>query len=116
MGFIDDIETILSGTPNGRQTALSLPPCQPHPPPGRPLSYTPQSITSTEQVTVAAIEQRCTSSWRNKLAPSHASRMEELHHRLIFVRTRASTAEMAAALSGVVSASEALKRRPTRRT
>jgi ATP-dependent RNA helicase DeaD len=112
MGFIDDIETILSGTPNGRQTALFSATL---PNPIRRLAdrymHNPQSITiQREQVTVAAIEQRCyIVNGRDKLAAlTRIFEMEELTSALIFVRTRAATGELAAALSARGFASEAL--------
>ena len=71
MGFIDDIETILAGTPAERQTALFSATL---PTPIRRLAdrymHNPQSVTiQREQVTVAAIEQRCyIVNGRDKLA------------------------------------------------
>ncbi len=112
MGFIDDIETILSGTPNGRQTALFSATL---PNPIRRLAdrymHNPQSVTiQREQITVAAIEQRCyIVNGRDKLAAlTRIFEMEEITSALIFVRTRAATGELAAALSARGFASEAL--------
>ena len=112
MGFIDDIQTILSGTPSDRQTALFS---ATMPTPIRRLAdrymHNPQPITiQREQVTVAAIEQRCyIVNGRDKLAAlTRIFEMEELTSALIFVRTRAATGELAAALSTRGFASEAL--------
>jgi len=112
MGFIDDIETILAGTPSDRQTALFSATL---PNPIRRLAdrymHNPQPITiQREQVTVAAIEQRCyIVNGRDKLAAlTRIFEMEELTSALIFVRTRAATGELAAALSARGFASEAL--------
>ncbi len=112
MGFIDDIQTILSGTPAGRQTALFSATL---PNPIRRLAdrymHNPQSVTiQREQITVAAIEQRCyIVNGRDKLAAlTRIFEMEELTSALIFVRTRAATGELAAALSARGFASEAL--------
>jgi ATP-dependent RNA helicase DeaD len=112
MGFIDDIQTILAGTPSDRQTALFS---ATMPTPIRRLAdrymHNPQPITiQREQVTVAAIEQRCyIVNGRDKLAAlTRIFEMEELTSALIFVRTRAATGELAAALSARGFASEAL--------
>jgi len=112
MGFIDDIQTILAGTPSDRQTALFSATL---PNPIRRLAdrymHNPQSVTiQREQVTVAAIEQRCyIVNGRDKLAAlTRIFEMEELTSALIFVRTRAATGELAAALSARGFASEAL--------
>jgi len=73
--------------------------------------HNPQPITiQREQVTVAAIEQRCyIVNGRDKLAAlTRIFEMEELTSALIFVRTRAATGELAAALSTRGFASEAL--------
>ena len=112
MGFVDDIETILAGTPSERQTALFSATL---PNPIRRLAdrymHNPQPVTiQREQVTVAAIEQRCyIVNGRDKLAAlTRIFEMEELTSALIFVRTRAATGELAAALSARGFASEAL--------
>jgi len=112
MGFIDDIQTILAGTPTGRQTALFSATL---PNPIRRLAdrymHNPQPVTiQREQVTVAAIEQRCyIVNGRDKLAAlTRIFEMEELTSALIFVRTRLATGELAAALSARGFASEAL--------
>ena len=112
MGFIDDIQTILAGTPSGRQTALFSATL---PNPIRRLAdkymNDPQSVTiQREQVTVAAIEQRCyIVNGRDKLAAlTRIFEMEEITSALIFVRTRAATGELAAALSARGFTAEAL--------
>ena len=112
MGFIDDIQTILAGTPSDRQTALFS---ATMPAPIRRLAdrymHNPQPVTiQREQVTVAAIEQRCyIVNGRDKLAAlTRIFEMEELTSALIFVRTRLATGELAAALSARGFASEAL--------
>jgi ATP-dependent RNA helicase DeaD len=112
MGFIEDIETILAGTPAERQTALFSATL---PAPIRRLSnrymHDPQSVAiQREQVTVAAIEQRhYIVNGRDKLAVlTRIFEMEEVTSALIFVRTRAATGELANALTGRGFASEAL--------
>jgi ATP-dependent RNA helicase DeaD len=102
----------LSGTPSDRQTALFSATL---PNPIRRLAdrymHNPQPVTiQREQVTVAAIEQRCyIVNGRDKLAAlTRIFEMEELTSALIFVRTRAATGELAAALSARGFASEAL--------
>jgi ATP-dependent RNA helicase DeaD len=112
MGFIDDIETILAGTPAERKTALFSATL---PAPIRRLAdrymHNPQPVTiQREQVTVAAIEQRCyIVNGRDKLAAlTRIFEMEEVTSALIFVRTRAATGELAAALTARGFASEAL--------
>ena len=92
MGFIDDIETILAGTPPERQTALFSATL---PTPIRRLAdhymHNPQSVTiQREQVTVAAIQQRCyIVNGKDKLAAlTRIFEMEEVTSALIFVRTR----------------------------
>jgi ATP-dependent RNA helicase DeaD len=112
MGFIDDIETILAGTPADRQTALFSATL---PAPIRRLAdrymHNPQPVTiQREQVTVAAIQQRCyIVNGKDKLAAlTRIFEMEEVTSALIFVRTRAATGELAAALTARGFASEAL--------
>jgi ATP-dependent RNA helicase DeaD len=112
MGFIDDIETILAGTPAGRQTALFSATL---PTPIRRLAnrymHDPHPVTiQSEQVTVAAIQQRCyIVNGRDKLAAlTRIFEMEEVTSALIFVRTRVATGELAAALTGRGFPSEAL--------
>ncbi len=116
MGFIDDIQTILAGTPAERQTALFSATL---PAPIRRLAdrymHNPQPITiQREQVTVAAIQQRCyIVNGRDKLAAlTRIFEMEELTSALIFVRTRAATGELAAALEWARLLRRGAQRRP----
>jgi ATP-dependent RNA helicase DeaD len=112
MGFIDDIETILAGTSAERQTALFSATL---PTPIRRLAdrymHNPQPVTiQREQVTVAAIQQRCyIVNGKDKLAAlTRVFEMEEVTSALIFVRTRLATAELSNALTVRGFASEAL--------
>ena len=112
MGFIDDIQTILAGTPSERQTALFSATL---PNPIRRLAdrymHNPQPVTiHASRSPLAAIEQRCyIVNGRDKLAAlTRIFEMEEITSALIFVRTRAATGELAAALSARGFASEAL--------
>ena len=112
MGFIDDIQTILAGTKDDRQTALFSATL---PSPIRRLAdrymKNPQSVTiQREQVTVAAIQQRCyIVNGRDKLAAlTRIFEMEEVTSALIFVRTRLATGELSNALTLRGFASEAL--------
>ncbi|HSF83555.1 MAG TPA: DEAD/DEAH box helicase [Anaerolineales bacterium] len=99
MGFIEDIEAILSTTPRERQTALfsaTLPPGI------RQLSerfmHAPQHIAiHNEQLTVAAIEQRYyVANEADKLAAlTRLFEVEEISSALIFTRTRVGTGELA---------------------
>ena len=103
MGFIEDIEAILNQTPPARQTALfsaTVPPAI------RRLAerymHEPQAITiQSKQITLAAIEQRCYLVNRgDKLAGlSRLFEVEPITRALIFVRTRAGSAELADALA-----------------
>jgi len=112
MGFIDDIETILAGTPPERQTALFSATL---PTPIRRLAdrymHDPQPVTiQREQITVAAIQQRCyIVNGKDKLAAlTRIFEMEEVTSALIFVRTRLATGELAASLTARGFTSEAL--------
>jgi ATP-dependent RNA helicase DeaD len=103
MGFIEDIETILGETPSERQTALFSATL---PPPIRRLAdrymHQPQYIAiKREQVTVEAIEQRYyLVNHVDKLgALTNLFEVEEPASTLIFVRTRAGTAELSNELS-----------------
>ncbi len=103
MGFIEDIEAILSATPATRQTALLSATV---PPEIRRLAdrylRQPQSVAiQREQVTVAAIEQRHYLVYESdKLAAlTRLFEVEPITSALIFVRTRAGTGELAAELS-----------------
>jgi ATP-dependent RNA helicase DeaD len=99
MGFIEDIETILSETPATRQTTLFSATL---PPEIRRLAEKymsdPQSITmKNKQMTVAAIEQRAYMvNESDKLAAlTRLFEMEEITSGLVFARTRVSTGELA---------------------
>ena len=102
MGFIEDIEAILNQTPPARQTALfsaTVPSAI------RRLAerymHEPQAISiQPMQITVAAIEQRYYLVNRaDKLAGlSRLFEVEPITRALIFVRTRAGSAELADAL------------------
>jgi ATP-dependent RNA helicase DeaD len=103
MGFIEDIETILAGTPPERQTALFS---ATMPAPIRRLAdkymRDPQSVTiQREQVTVAATEQRyyLVNEREKTAALTRLFEVEEISSALIFVRTRAGTGELANELS-----------------
>ncbi len=103
MGFIDDIESILSATPADRQTALLSATV---PPEIRRLAdrylRQPQFVAiEREQVTVAAIEQRHYLVYESdKLAAlTRLFEVEPITSALIFVRTRAGTGELAAELA-----------------
>jgi ATP-dependent RNA helicase DeaD len=99
MGFIEDVENILSKTPDVHQTALFSATL---PGPIRRLAdkymRDPQPVTiQREQVTAAMIEQRCyLMNERDKLAAlTRLFEVEELTSALIFVRTRVGTGELA---------------------
>jgi ATP-dependent RNA helicase DeaD len=99
MGFIEDVETILSQTPDARQTALFSATV---PKPIRRLAdkymKSPRSVTiQQEQVTAEMIEQRCyLVNQREKLAAlTRLFEVEDITSALIFVRTRVGTGELA---------------------
>lgn len=104
MGFIEDIETILEATPDGRQTALfsaTLPPAI------RSLAkrylHDPQTITiARKQLTVASIEQRYYMvNKQDKLAAlTRLFEVEPINSALIFAQTRVGTGELANELTG----------------
>jgi len=103
MGFIEDIEAILSETPSARQTALFSATV---PQPIRRLAdrylRDPQSATmQREQLTVEAIEQRYyLVNSREKVASlTRLFEVEEITSALIFVRTRVGSAELAGELA-----------------
>jgi len=103
MGFIEDIEAILSATPADRQTALLSATV---PPEIRRLAdrylRQPQSVAiQREQMTVAAIEQRHYLVYEaDKLAAlTRLFEVEPITSALVFVRTRAGAGELAAELS-----------------
>jgi ATP-dependent RNA helicase DeaD len=99
MGFLEDVESILSETPEARQTALFSATL---PGPIRRLAdkymHDPQSVTiQREQVTAEMIEQRCyLVNQRDKLAAlTRLFEVEDITSALIFVRTRVGTGELA---------------------
>jgi len=99
MGFIEDIESILSAVPTQRQTALFS---ATMPPEIRRLAdkymVKPEMIAiKNKQMTVAAIEQRyILANERDKLAAlTRLFEMEEISSALIFARTRVSTGRLA---------------------
>lgn len=103
MGFIEDIEKILSTTPAERQTALFSATL---PNEIRRLAekymHEPQPVTiQREQITVAAIEQRyyMVNSDEKVAALTRLFEVEEVTRALIFVRTRVETSELAGELS-----------------
>jgi len=103
MGFIEDIEAILSATPAERQTALlsATLPLEIRRLADRYLRQ-PQSVAiEREQVTVSAIEQRHYLVYEaDKLAAlTRLFEVEPITSALIFVRTRAGAGELAAELS-----------------
>ena len=103
MGFVEDIETILSKTPVERQTAL-FSATMPNEIRRLAEKYlrSPQQISiKRKQVTVETIEQRYYMvNGDNKLAAlSRLFEMEDITSALIFARTRTSTSELAAALT-----------------
>jgi ATP-dependent RNA helicase DeaD len=103
MGFIEDIEAILSETPAIRQTALFSATL---PPEIRNLAdrymRTPQVVTLQQKLTVEAISQRYYLVHEtDKLAAlTRLFEVEPMTRALIFVRTRAAASELAAELSG----------------
>jgi ATP-dependent RNA helicase DeaD len=112
MGFIEDIETILSNTPEDHQTALFSATL---PAPIRRLAekymQEPQQVTvQREQVTVDAIEQRyyLVSTHEKTAALTRLFEVEEITSALIFVRTRVETTTLAAELSARGFPAEAL--------
>ncbi|GAB4581353.1 MAG: DEAD/DEAH box helicase [Anaerolineales bacterium] len=103
MGFIEDIEAILKATPETRQTALFS---ATMPNPIRRLAdnymHNPKSFTiERKQMTVEAIEQRYyLVNEHDKLAAlTRLFEIEDITSALIFARTRAGTAELAAELN-----------------
>jgi len=103
MGFIEDIEAILGETPPTRQTALFSATL---PQPIRRLAdrylHDPQSVTIQHaQLTVEALEQRYYLVNRaDKVAAlTRLFEVEDITSALIFVRTRAGSAELAGELA-----------------
>ncbi len=112
MGFIEDIEAILSETPETRQTALFSATL---PKPIRNLAdrymHTPEAvIINPRQLTVANVEQRYyVVRESDKLAAlTRLLEMETISSGLIFVRTRVGAAGLAEALFGRGFQAEAL--------
>jgi ATP-dependent RNA helicase DeaD len=112
MGFIQDIETILSSIPSERQTALFSATI---PPEIRNISkkymHSPQSISiKSEHLTVDAIEHRyCLVNQKEKLAVlTRIFEIEDITRALIFVRTRVGTSELVNELMGRGFPAEAL--------
>jgi ATP-dependent RNA helicase DeaD len=112
MGFIEDIEALLSATPAERQTSLFSATL---PAPIRKLSkkymHDPQSVTiGREQMTVAAIEQRyyLVNNADKTAALTRLFEVEEITSALIFARTKLGTRDLAAELTNRGFASEAL--------
>jgi len=112
MGFIEDIEALLSATPLERQTSLFSATL---PLPIRKLAKKymrePQSVTiDREQMTVAAIEQRyyLVNQADKTAALTRLFEVEEITSALIFARTRLGTRDLAAELTKRGFPSEAL--------
>ncbi|MCI0518826.1 MAG: DEAD/DEAH box helicase [Chloroflexi bacterium] len=112
MGFIEDIETILTGTPVERQTALfsATLPAEIRRLAERYMRY-PQPVTiQSEKVTLDTIQQRYYLVNRGDKAAALARlfEVEEISRALIFVRTRVETGELANDLSARGFPAEAL--------
>ncbi len=112
MGFVEDIQTILSATPSDRQTALfsATLPTEIRRLAERYMNE-PQSLSiQREHVTADSIEQRYYMiNPADKLAAlTRLFEVEEISSALIFVRTRAGTGELANALTSRGFPSEAL--------
>lgn len=112
MGFIEDIETILSSTPVERQTALFSATL---PSEVRRLAERymrdPQAITiQREQIAVNTVEQRyyLVNSGDKAAALTRLFEVEDIASALIFVRTRVQTGELASELSARGYPAEAL--------
>ncbi len=112
MGFIDEIETILSETPAQRQTTL-FSATVPHRIRKLAEKYmnNPQSIfVKQTEMTVNTIEQRyCVVNEKDKMAVlTRFFEVEEITSALIFAKTRVSTGELANELTVRGFAAEAL--------
>ena len=112
MGFIKDIESILSAIPSERQTALFSATI---PPKIRSMSkkymHSPQSISiKSKHLTVDATEHRCyLVNKGEKLAVlTRIFEIEDITRALIFVRTRIGTSELVNELMGCGFPAEAL--------
>ena len=112
MGFIEDIEEILSTLPSGRQSALfsaTIP--QELGRMANKYMHSPKSITiKSEHLTVDAIEhQYCLVNKEDKLAVlTRLFEIEDITSALIFVRTRVGTSDLVNELMGRGFPSEAL--------
>jgi len=112
MGFIDDIEEILSTSPSERQTALfsaTIPPKISRM--ANKYMHSPQSITiESKHLTVDAIEhQYCLVNEKEKLAVlTRLFEVEAITSALIFVRTRVGTGELVNEFMGRGFPAEAL--------
>lgn len=112
MGFIEDIETILSNTPEDHQTALfsATLPKEIRRLAEKYMQEPQQVVVQHEQMTVEAIEQRyyLVSSHEKAAALIRLFEVEEISSALIFVRTRVETTTLATELSAHGFPSEAL--------
>ncbi|MBT4512484.1 MAG: DEAD/DEAH box helicase [Chloroflexi bacterium] len=112
MGFIDDIEKILSKTPSERQTALFSATI---PPEIRRLAdkymHSPQSVTiKSKQLTVDTVDHKyCLANKEDKLAVlTRLFEVEAITSALIFVSTRVGTSDLVTELMGRGFPAEAL--------
>ena len=112
MGFIDDIEEILSTIPSERQTALfsaTIPPEIASI--AKKYMHSPQSvIIKSKHLTVDAVEhQYCLVNQQDKLAVlTRLFEIEDITSALIFVRTRVGTSDLVNELVGRGFPAEAL--------
>jgi ATP-dependent RNA helicase DeaD len=103
MGFIEDVEAILAETPETRQTALfsATLPFEIRQLAEKYMRHPQTFMIQREQVAVATIEQRC--YWVKPNEKSAALirllEMEDATSALIFVRTRASSGDLASELT-----------------
>ncbi len=112
MGFVEDIETILSNTPEERQTTLfsATFPTEIRRLAGKYMRD-PQPVTiQREQVTLDAIEQRyyLVNHSDKGAALTRLFEAEDITRALIFVRTRAETSDLASELTARGYPAEAL--------
>jgi len=112
MGFIEDIEEILSKIPTERQTALFSATISPEISSiANKYMHSPQSITiKSQHLTVDAIDHRyCLVNKGDKLAVlTRLFEVEDITSALIFVRTRVGTSELVDELMGRGFPAEAL--------
>jgi ATP-dependent RNA helicase DeaD len=112
MGFIDDIEEILSTSPAERQTALfsaTIPPNIKSI--ANKYMHSPQSVTiKSKHLTVDSIDHRyCLVNEKDKLAVlTRLFEVEDITSALIFVRTRLKTSDLVNELMGRGFPAEAL--------